>query len=307
MSTPFDLRQCSTAITWVRSPAVVAVEPGPEPFADGLLNACYNALDRHVVHGRADQPAVVCQRPAGLGIAETTLSYADLLDRVGRFGGVLRACGVVQGDVVLVALPAIPEAVVALLACARIGAVHAVVPTTLSTPALRDWLQQWKPAVVVLGADSPALATALGEPDTHQPAVCVVLDGTEADAGLGERLIDWSAAMREGAVPPAECVPLPAEHPLYVGLQPRLHPTSSVAGLAWAGQHRGTVRPGQRWTPDPSVDWVRGHVWQVYAPLIVGATAVLRDAATGAPLVERPQWLALVEDGLLALTSSGTH
>ena len=234
-------------------------------FPDATLNTCYNALDRHVVAGHADRTALIHDSP--VTGAPRSSSYADLLEQVAALAGALRSFGVVPGDRVLVVMPMVPEAVVAMLACARLGAVHAVVPVGSSAEeALAGQVDGIRPRAVVsascsLGAGGavahkPVLDRALGLA-SHQPEICVVKQRPQVSATLEEpRDVAWDVAMRLGRSAPAECVEVAAADPLYLldgpgagdppGVTVRDNGAHAVA-MAWALPHAYGVHPGQVW------------------------------------------------------------
>ncbi|MGI8613592.1 MAG: acetate--CoA ligase [Nocardioidaceae bacterium] len=287
----------SSLVTWIRKPRRVLDDDTP-PFyrwyPDGTLNTCFNALDRHVVGGRADQPALIYDSP--VTGQQQTLSYARLLEQVASFAGALRMLGVGKGDRVVVYLPMVPQAVVTMLACARIGAVHSVVFGGFAAAELAARLDDARPKVVVwasCGIEAsrvvpyqPMLDRAIGLCE-HKPDTCVVLQRPESPADLVEgRDIDFDVAMRAGASDPAECVEVAATDPLYV-----LY-TSGTTGkpkgvvrdngghavaLAWSMANIYDVSAGSVWWTASDVGWVVGHSYIVYAPLLVGATTVLYE------------------------------
>ncbi len=284
-------------VTWIHKPRRVLDDDTP-PFyrwyAGATLNTCFNALDRHVIAGHADRTALIYDSPV-TGTVQT-FSYAQLLERVAAFGGVLRGLGVGKGDRVVLYMPMIPEAVVAMLACARIGALHSVVFGGFAAKELAVRIDDARPQVVVAAscgveptrvvAYKPLLDRAL-ELAEHRPAAVVVKQRPqlEADLVVG-RDLDWDLVMRAGAEDPAGCVPVEATDPLYV-----LY-TSGTTGrpkgivrdngghavaMAWSLPHLFDIHPGQVWWTASDVGWVVGHSYIVYAPLISGATTVLYE------------------------------
>src|SRR6266700_362920 len=212
-------------IDWYQAPTVVLDRSRPpfyRWFADGVLNTCFNAVDRHVRDGRADQPALIYDS-AVTGTVRT-YTYRRLLDEIARFGGVLRSLGVGAGDRVVIYMPMIPEAVVAMLACARIGAVHSVVFGGFAAPELAARIDDAAPKVVVSASCGievsrvleykPILDKAI-ELSSAKPSRCVILQRPQAPATLTEgRDVDWQEAM--AAAEPADCVPVAATDPLYI-------------------------------------------------------------------------------------------
>jgi propionyl-CoA synthetase len=284
------------AIDWIKPPQRVLDDSNPpfyRWFTGGVLNTCYNALDRHVIGGRGEQAALIYDSP--VTGSKRTITYAQLLDEVARFAGVLRSLGVDKGDRVVIYLPMVPEAAVAMLACARIGAVHSVVFGGFAPHELAIRIDDAKPKVVVSAscgieptrtiAYKPMLDHAI-ELATHKPERCVILQRPQVVAELGERDVDWATLMRSGAAQPAEVVPVEATDPLYI-----LY-TSGTTGkpkgvvrdngghavaLQWSMGNIYAIRPGDVFWAASDVGWVVGHSYIVYAPLLAGATSVLYE------------------------------
>ncbi len=284
-------------VDWFTAPRR-ALDDSRPPFyrwyPGGVLNTCYNALDRHVVGGRADQAALIYDSPV-TGVKQT-FTYAELLEQVAAFGGALRQLGVGPGDRVLIYLPMVPEAVVAMLACARIGAVHSVVFGGFAAHELAVRIDDALPKVIVSASCGieptrvieykPLLDRAI-QLAGHTPEACVVLQRPQAEAVLVDgRDIDWRTAMKAGASAPASCAKVAATDPLYV-----LY-TSGTTGkpkgivrdngghavaLAWSMANLYDIHAGQVWWAASDVGWVVGHSYIVYAPLICGATTVLYE------------------------------
>ena len=284
-------------VSWFHKPANVLDESRPpfyRWFPDGVLNTCYNALDRHVVSGRADQAALIYDSPV-TGSART-FTYADLLERVAAFAGGLVALGVRPGDRVVLYMPMVPETVIAMLACARIGAVHSVVFGGFAPVELAARIDDAQPKVVLSASCGieptrvveykPLLDRAL-ELATHQPQSCVILQREQAVASLVEgRDLPWAQVHRAGANDPAPCVPVDALDPLYIlytsgttgrpkGIM-RDNGGHAVA-LRWSMDNVYGIAPGDVWWAASDVGWVVGHSYIVYAPLLAGATTVLYE------------------------------
>jgi propionyl-CoA synthetase len=215
------------AIDWFVRPRTVLdrdAEPTARWFPDAVLNTCYNALDRHVARGRADDPALIFHS-AYTG-TRRTYSYAELLQQVAQLGGGLRELGVGRGDRVVIYMPMVPEAVIAMLACARVGAVHSVVFGGFAPAELAARIDDARPQVVLASSCGlepgrvveykPLLDAALAR-SAHQPKYCVIHQRPEARAELVEgRDLDLAALMRPGQFPPAECAEVAATDPLYI-------------------------------------------------------------------------------------------
>jgi len=282
-------------IEWYQPPAVVldrSRAPFYRWFAGGVLNTCFNAVDRHVRDGRGGQPALIYDSP--VTGTRRRYTYAGLLDETARFAGVLRGLGVGAGDRVLVYLPMIPEAVIAMLACARIGAVHSVVFGGFAAPELATRIDDAAPRVIVsasCGIEAarvieykPILDRAIALAG-HRPGHCVILQRPQAAAALtAGRDLDWEQAMA-GAVP-AGCVPVAATDPLYI-----LYTSGTTArpkgvvrdngghavALRWSMEAIYDTGPGEVFWAASDVGWVVGHSYIVYAPLLAGATTVLYE------------------------------
>jgi propionyl-CoA synthetase len=286
--------EAATAIQWSRPPQTVldtSAAPLYRWYPDGVLNTCFNALDRHVAAGRGDQPALVYDSPVTGTVA--AYSYAQLRDQVARFAGVLRTLGVGRGDRVVIYLPMVPAAVVSMLACARLGAVHSVVFGGFAAPELAVRISAARPKVVVSASCGievgrvvpyqPMLDAAI-ELSAHKPDRCVIVRRPECPVTLGPRDVDWDEAM--AGAQPADCVPVAATDPLYI-----LY-TSGTTGrpkgvvrdngghavaLHWSMRNIYGVQPGEVFWAASDVGWVVGHSYIVYAPLLAGCTTVLYE------------------------------
>jgi len=286
--------QAAEAIDWHVAPARAldaAAPPFYRWFPDGELNVCHNAVDRHVEAGRGDQAALVYDSP--VTGTQRTYTYTQLRDEVAAFAGVLAGLGVERGDRVVIYMPMVPEAAIAMLACARIGAVHSVVFGGFAARELAVRIDDAAPKVVVSAScgiegkrviEYKPLLDAAIELATHEPARCVILQRPQARAAMGERDVDWAQAV--AAASPAGCVPVRATDPLYV-----LY-TSGTTGkpkgvvrdgggyavaLAWTMLSVYDVGPGEVMFTASDVGWVVGHSYIVYAPLLAGATTVLYE------------------------------
>ena len=290
-------REQAALVDWARKPQRILDDSNPpfyRWFPDARLNTCYNALDRHVVDGRGDQAALVYDSP--VTERQKTYTYSELLEQVAAFAGALRKLGVGRGDRVVIYMPMIPEAVIAMLACARLGAVHSVVFGGFAARELAVRIDDAAPKAVVSASCGiepgrvveykPLLDRAL-ELSERKPEHCVVVQREACQAPLQEpRDLDWDTAMKAGRSDPAECEVVDATDPLYV-----LY-TSGTTGrpkgivrdngghavaLAWSMRNIYDVHPGEVWWTASDVGWVVGHSYIVYAPLLVGATSVLYE------------------------------
>ncbi|HEX4246665.1 MAG TPA: propionyl-CoA synthetase [Pseudonocardia sp.] len=313
----------ATAIDWYRPPTQVLDATNPpfyRWFPDGELNTCHNALDRHVDAGRGAQTALIYDSP--VTGTKRSYSYTQLRDEVAKFAGLLAGLGVTKGDRVVIYLPMVPEAVIAMLACARIGAVHSVVFGGFAAKELAVRIDDAAPKVIVsasCGIEAkrvieykPLLDRAI-ELATHKPDHCVVLARPQAEATLGERDVDWAAAMADAT--PADCVPVLATDPLYI-----LY-TSGTTGkpkgvvrdngghavaLRWSMTNIYDVGPGEVMFTASDVGWVVGHSYIVYAPLLTGATTVLYEGKPVGTPDAGQFWRVVAEHGVKALFTAPT-
>ncbi|WP_148574510.1 propionyl-CoA synthetase [Nocardioides caldifontis] len=313
-------------VDWIKKPSKVLDDSAPpfyRWFPDATLNTCYNALDRHVVKGRADQPAIIHDSP--VTGSKRTLTYAELLEQVAAFAGALRGLGVAKGDRVVVYMPMIPEAVVAMLACARLGAVHSVVFGGFAAHELAVRIDDARPTVVVAASCGiepsrvveykPLLDRALDMAE-HEPVAVVVKQRPQAEASMVEgRDLDWDVVMRAGAEDPAECVEVAATDPLYV-----LY-TSGTTGkpkgivrdngghavaMAWSLPNVYDTRAGDVFWAASDVGWVVGHSYIVYAPLIAGATTIVYEGKPVGTPDAGAFWRVVAEHGVRALFTAPT-
>ena len=287
------------AVDWFHRPRTVLdrdAPPARQWFPDGVLNTCFNALDRHVIRGRADEPALVFS--SAYSGARRSYTYADLLQEVAQLGGGLRELGVGRGDRVIICMPMVPEAVVAMLACARLGAVHALVSGSLAPAELAARIDDARPKVLLASSCGlepgrvveykPLLDAALAR-SAHQPDYCVVHQRPEARADLrGDRELDLAVLMRPGQFQPADCADLAATDPLYLlysaggAGDPRglvRDNGGHAVGLAYAMRAVYDVGPGDVMFTASDLGGAVGHSNLVYAPLLVGATTVLYEGA----------------------------
>jgi propionyl-CoA synthetase len=261
-------------------------------FRGGRVNSCYNALDRHVESGRADQPALIYDSPVTQTIK--TFTYRELLNDVARFAGVLVSQGVQKGDRVIIYMPMVPEAVVAMLACARIGAVHSVVFGGFAAHELASRISDARPKVIVSGSCGievdrvipykPLLDKAI-ELASNKPERCIILQRPQERASMiAGRDLDWSELM--AGAKPADCVPVAATDPLYIlytsgttGMPKGIVRDNGghAVALKWSMKHIYGVEPGEVYWAASDVGWVVGHSYIVYAPLFNGNTTVLYE------------------------------
>ncbi|MFY0988925.1 propionyl-CoA synthetase [Halomonas sp. C05BenzN] len=260
-------------------------------FVDGELNICHAALDHHVEQGRGDQPAIFWDSP--VTDSKRVISYAEMRDQVARFAGALRGLGVRKGDRVVIYMPMVPEALVAMYACARLGAVHSVVFGGFAPHELAVRIEDAEPKVVVAASCGvevdrvipykPIIDTAI-EQSSHKPDACVVLQREQGIAELGAIDHDWAALV--AAAEPADCVPVKGSDPLYVLYtsgttgKPKgvVRDTGGYAvALHYSMETIYDVAPGEVFFSASDVGWVVGHSYIVYAPLLRGCTTVVYE------------------------------
>jgi propionyl-CoA synthetase len=324
--------EAAELIDWEVAPARALTEVDRHHhrwFEGGVLNTCHNALDRHVAAGRGAQAAIVYDSPV-TGVVRT-ITYAELLDQVSRFAGVLAGLGVGRGDTVIIYLPMVPEAVVAMLACARLGAVHSVVFGGFAPHELAVRIDDARPTVIVsanAGIEvqrvipyKPLLDAAI-ELATHQPRHCVILQRPVATVS-GEALPvaplqrgrdhDWDELMATAA--PVGCTPVGAWDPLYIlytsgttgrpkGVV-RDHGGHAVA-LRWSLPHIYDTHPGQVFWAASDVGWVVGHSYIVYGPLLTGCTSVLYEGKPVGTPDPGAFWRVIAEHGVRTLFTAPT-
>ncbi len=283
----------SKAIDWVRPPSRALSDdraPLYEWFADGLVNTCWNAVDRHVAAGRGDQAAIIHDSP--LTHSTRTLTYAELQTRVALLAGALAAKGVTKGDRVLIYMPMVPEALEAMLACARLGAIHSVVFGGFAANELAVRIDDATPKAIIAASCGlepgrvvhykPLLDAAI-DMAAHKPAFCVIFQREQEVAKLTEgRDLDWHAF--QYGVTPADCVPVEGNHPAYIlytsgttgAPKGVVRPTGGhLVALNWTMKAVYDMAPGEVFWAASDVGWVVGHSYICYAPLIHGNTTVV--------------------------------
>ncbi|MGW1893940.1 propionyl-CoA synthetase [Streptomyces sp. NPDC002004] len=316
--------EAAAAIDWTRPPTR-ALDTSGAPlyrwFPDGELNTAYNALDRHVERGHGGRTALIYDSPMTGGTVRR-FSYEELRDDVARFAGALRSLGVGRGDRVVVYMPMVPEAVVAMLACARIGAVHSVVFGGFAPRELAARIDDAAPKVIVAASCGieptriveylPIVDAAL-ELSEHRPDKVVVLQRDVAPAKLGAHHVDWAELVADAS--PADPVPVAATDPLYVlytsGTTGRpkgvVRDTGGHAvALAWTMGAIYGIGPEDVWWTASDVGWVVGHSYIVYAPLLVGATTVLYEGKPVGTPDAGAFWRVISQHGVRALFTAPT-
>ena len=317
-------QQAASGIDWYTEPKIVLDNSAPpfiKWFPDGVLNACYNALDRHVAGGRAEQAALIYDSP--VTGTKQTFTYRELLDRVARFAGALKAQGIEKGDRVIIYMPMVPEATIAMLACARLGAIHSVVFGGFAANELAVRIDDVQ-AKMVLAAScgiepgrlvpyKPLLDEAI-ELSAHKPETCIIL---QRDALTGEmvagRDLDWREL--EATATPADCTPVEAAHPLYVLYtsgttgEPKgvVRDTGGcVVSLHWSMKHVYDINPGDVFWAASDVGWVVGHSYIVYGPLFNGSTSLLYEGKPVGTPDPGAYWRVIAEYGVKALFTAPT-
>ena len=316
--------EAAEAITWHRKWDKVLDASNPpfyRWFSGGELNTCYNALDRHVEGGRADQTALIYDSPVTKTIRKFT--YRELLDQVSRFAGVLKTLGVNKGDTVVIYMPMIPQSVISMLACARLGAVHSVVFGGFAPHELALRINDAKPKVIVSASGAmetkrlieykPLLDKAI-DLAVHKPEKCVIFqrDILKAELTPG-RDLDWDELMVKAD--PVSCVPVKATDPLYI-----LY-TSGTTGkpkgvvrdngghavsLRWSLEHIYDTKPGEIYWAASDVGWVVGHSYIVYGPLLTGCTTILYEGKSVGTPDPGAFWRVISQHGVKTLFTAPT-
>jgi propionyl-CoA synthetase len=294
-------------------------------FVGAVCNTCFNAVDRHVARGRGAQNAIIYDSPM-TGVRRA-ITYAELLAEVGTLAAILRDFGVAKGDRVILYMPMVPEAVIGMLACARIGAIHSVVFGGFAAAELAARIEDARPKVILSAScgiepgrvvhykplldEAIALATA-------KPEACLILQRPQAEAALVPgRDHDW-ASLRDAAIvagKTADCVPVAATDPLYI-----LY-TSGTTGkpkgivrdngghmvaLKWTMDNLYGVHPGEVWWSASDVGWVVGHSYIVYAPLFHGCTTILYEGKPVGTPDAGAFWRVIAEHGAVSLFTAPT-
>jgi propionyl-CoA synthetase len=320
--------EAAAAIDWYE-PAAKVFDPAMGVygrwFVGGVCNTCFNAVDRHVARGRGAQDAIIYDSP--VTAVKRVFTYAALLAEVGALAAVLQDFGVGKGDRVVLYMPMVPETMIAMLACARIGAVHSVVFGGFAAGELAARIEDAKPKLILSASCGiepgrvvpykPLLdeATALA---TAKPTACLILQRPQAEADLVRgRDHDW-ASLRDVAVAAGrttDCVPLAATDPLYI-----LY-TSGTTGkpkgvvrdngghmvaLKWSMDNVYGIAPGEVWWSASDVGWVVGHSYIVYAPLLHGCTTILYEGKPVGTPDAGAFWRVIAEHGAVSLFTAPT-
>jgi len=314
----------AAAIDWTRRWDKVLDDSNPPLyrwFAGAELNTCYNALDRHVERGRADQAALIYDSP--LAGSKASFTYRELRDAVARLAGAIAALGVGKGDRVIIYMPMIPQAVMAMLACARLGAVHSVVFGGFAANELATRIDDCQPKLMLaascgiepgrLVVYKPLIDQAI-EMARHKIPRVLLFQRPQAHASMVPgRDLDWQDTV--AAATPHGCVTVKATDPLYI-----LY-TSGTTGepkgvvrdnggycvaLAWTMKNLYGVEPGEIWWCASDVGWVVGHSYIVYGPLLHGATSILYEGKPVGTPDAGAFWRVIAEHKAVALFTAPT-
>ncbi|MEM6308656.1 MAG: propionyl-CoA synthetase [Pseudomonadota bacterium] len=285
--------QAAEAVDWDKPPSQALYDRGDnlyEWFADGEVNTCYNAVDRHVLAGRGDQTAIIYDSPI-TGTSDK-ISYSQLQDKVAKLAGALAAQGVTKGDRVIVYMPMVPEALVAMLAVTRLGAIHSVVFGGFAANELAVRIDDCTPKAIIAGScgvepgrivDYKPLLDGAIETADHKPDFCVVLQRPEKPADLVDgRDLDWADFQADAE--PAPCVPVKGTDPAYIlytsgttgAPKGVVRPTAGhIVALNWTMKNIYDTEAGDVFWAASDVGWVVGHSYICYAPLFAGCTTIV--------------------------------
>jgi propionyl-CoA synthetase len=291
--------EAADAIDWVEKPRKIFDKHAGiygRWFSDGVCNTCYNAIDRHVLNGRNDQPALIYDSP--VTGQKQTFTYGRLLSEVQLLGAMLRDFGVTKGDRVILYMPMVPEAVFAMLACARIGAIHSVVFGGFAAKELATRIDDSTPKIILSASCGiegtrvipykPLLDEAI-KLASHKPATCLILQRPQCTATLVEgRDHDWRKTWEYAVnfAKTSECVPVRATDPLYIlytsgttGIPKGVVRDNGghMVALKWSMKNLYNVDPGEVWWCGSDIGWVVGHSYIIYGPLLHGATSILYE------------------------------
>ena len=311
-------------IDWIRQwDSVLDSEASPAArwFVGGRLNTCYNAVDRHADGERGDQAALIYDSAVTGG--SETLTYLELRRRTALLAGVLNRCGVGKGDRVIIYMPMIPQAVIAMLACARLGAVHSVVFGGFASRELAVRIDDCTPKVIVSAScgievdrviDYKPLLDGAIDLATHKPDHCVIFQRESSTATMEPgRDLDWEEELANAT--PHDCVAVAATDPLYILYtsgttgQPKgiiRDNGGHAVALKWTMQNIYDVQPGEVYWAASDVGWVVGHSYIVYAPLLHGCTTVLYEGKPVGTPDAGAFWRVIAENGVVSMFTAPT-
>ncbi len=316
--------EAAKGIDWYR-PWDTVLDASQAPFfrwfSGGELNTCHNAVDRHVEGGRAHQVALIHDSPVTGLVRKFT--YRELRDEVARLAGALRDLGVTKGDRVIIYMPMVPEAVFAMLACARLGAIHSVVFGGFAANELATRIDDAKPRVILSASCGievnrivpykPLLDAAI-ELASHKPERCLILQRPQAEAARIEgRDVDWHTAVSSAAS--ADCVPVAATDPLYILYtsgttgQPKgvvRDNGGHAVAMRWSMQNVYGVNPGEVFWAASDVGWVVGHSYIVYGPLLHGCTTIVYEGKPVGTPDPGAFWRVISEHGVSVMFTAPT-
>ena len=319
-------REAAKAIDWIEPPKTIFdAEAGVYGrwFPDATCNVCFNCVDRHVLGGRGDQVAIIYDAPV-IDFSKP-ITYAELLDEVATLAAVLQDFGVAKGDRVLIYLPMIPRAHVAMLACARIGAIHSVVFGGFAAKELASRIEDAKPKLILTAscgiepgrtvAYKPLLDAAI-EMANAKPAAVLVWQRPKLEASLIEgRDHDWEALVEAAEGRHAACVTMAATDPLYIlytsgttGIPKGVVRDSGgyLVALAWSMEALYGIKPGEVFWCASDVGWVVGHSYNVYGPLLIGATTVVYEGKPVGTPDAGAFWRVCAQWGVVSLFTAPT-
>jgi len=294
-------------------------------FTGASCNTCYNAIDRHVERGRADQPAIIYDSP--VTSTKRVITYAELLREVHTLAAILQDFGVTKGDRVILYMPMVPEALFAMYACARIGAIHSVVFGGFAPKELATRLDDCKPKLILSASCGiegarvvpykPLLDAAIDLAQA-KPQACLILQRPQAEAPLTQgRDHDW-ATLRDDALKAnksAPCVPVLATDPLYIlytsgttGIPKGVVRDNGghMVALAWSMPNHYGVKPGEVYWAASDIGWVVGHSYIVYAPLFHGCTTILYEGKPVGTPDAGAFWRVIAEHRCVAMFTAPT-
>src|SRR6056297_1950227 len=316
--------EAAKGIDWDEAPSKALFDdnaPLYEWYADGRLNGCWNAVDRHVQAGHGERVAIIHDSP----LTGTThkITYKELQDRVARLAGALKAKGVEKGDRVIIYMPMVPEALEAMLACARLGAIHSVVFGGFAANELAVRIDDCTPKCIIAASGGiepgrvvhykPLLDGALALAD-HEPEFCVIFQREQEVAHLEEgRDVDWHAF--QYGVAPARCVPVEGNHPAYILYtsgttgQPKgvvRHTAGHLVALNWSMRNLYDMNPGEVFWAASDVGWVVGHSYICYGPLTFGCTTVVFEGKPVGTPDAGTFWRVIQDHGVKCLFAAPT-